>query len=312
LDMKRIHTIMILVFALGITGCQHLGNSENPVLSHEEMVEKSINVAIGDIAMDKASGEGLFEAGYFSDFELQLRAFSKGKGKKSKLFDWHDGLRYNKNQCPNVSIDSTDSGYPVTITLDYGSSTELQNGTILSGVIEIVLSGPKNTNGTTRTITYKGYSVDTIQVDGVVMQIFNGAKGKKGLSETESDLTFTFANGTVIERTAERQIEWTSGLDTPGNQADDVYQITGKVEVTTSNNESYSRVIVEPLVKVADCRHFVSGVVQITSNGEIVSTLDYGDGTCDNMVILTTQGETYEIDLKGPKAKAVNKGKKNE
>jgi hypothetical protein len=309
--MKTKGLIAIVILVFGFTSCQNSGDIENPSLSHEEMVEKSIGIAVGDIAMDKATGESMFEVGFFSDAELQLRNIAKQKGKKSNLFDWSEGLRYKKNQCPNVSIDSTDSGYPVTITLDYGNSTELENGTILSGIIEIVITGPKNTSGTKRTVTYKGYLVDTIQVDGVVVQVFNGAKGKKGISETESDLTFTFADGSVIERTAERQIEWISGLDTPKDHADDVFQITGKVEVTDQTNEVYSKLIVEPLVKTGDCRHFVSGIVTLSINGVVISELNYGDGTCDNLVTLTTEGDTIEIDLKGPKPKATNKGKKN-
>jgi hypothetical protein len=46
-----------------------------------------------------------------------------------------------------------------------------------------------------------------------------------------------------------------------------------------------------------DCRYIVQGVVEITLNGELVSSLDYGDGECDDVAILTQDGETAEVDL---------------
>ena len=43
----------------------------------------------------------------------------------------------------------------------------------------------------------------------------------------------------------------------------------------------------------------------MTPSGKPTRTLNYGDGTCDNLAQLTTGGETIEIELKGkmPKAK---------
>ncbi|MBT6005600.1 MAG: hypothetical protein HOG79_07770, partial [Prolixibacteraceae bacterium] len=37
--------------------------------------------------------------------------------------------------------------------------------------------------------------------------------------------------------------------------------------------------------------------VEITLNGELISSLDYGNGDCNNIAILTKDGETYEVDL---------------
>jgi hypothetical protein len=45
--------------------------------------------------------------------------------------------------------------------------------------------------------------------------------------------------------------------------------------------------------------------VEYSLNGSVVAELNYGDGTCDNLALLTTEGETIEIELQGkmPKAK---------
>ena len=38
----------------------------------------------------------------------------------------------------------------------------------------------------------------------------------------------------------------------------------------------------------------VSGIITIVRNGN-TATLDYGDGTCDNLAVLTVNGNQYNI-----------------
>ena len=46
------------------------------------------------------------------------------------------------------------------------------------------------------------------------------------------------------------------------------------------------------------------GGVGRSQNGVVVGTLDYGDGTCDNLATLTSGGTTVTIELKGKMPKA--------
>jgi hypothetical protein len=80
-------------------------------------------------------------------------------------------------------------------------------------------------------------------------------------------------------------------------QNDDVVQITGYTNAETSDGDVYKKEIVEPLIRTRDCRYIVQGTVEITLNGELVSSLDYGDGECNDTAILTQNGESTEIDL---------------
>ncbi len=54
----------------------------------------------------------------------------------------------------------------------------------------------------------------------------------------------------------------------------------------------YEKVIVEPIVKADDCPYLVSGVIKYFKGDEWTATVDFGDGTCDDIGMKTTsEGE---------------------
>ena len=91
---------------------------------------------------------------------------------------------------------------------------------------------------------------------------------------------------------------WIEGIETTEDQTDDVIQIEGTVNASNSDGDTYKKEIVEPLVRARDCRFIVSGIVKVTLNDQLISTLDYGNGDCDAVAVMTgLNGETTEIDL---------------
>ncbi|NJO91796.1 MAG: hypothetical protein HC831_24620 [Chloroflexia bacterium] len=42
-----------------------------------------------------------------------------------------------------------------------------------------------------------------------------------------------------------------------------------------------------PLIRLGDCRYIVSGIVVMEKNEEVFATLDFGDGTCDDIATIT-------------------------
>lgn len=62
----------------------------------------------------------------------------------------------------------------------------------------------------------------------------------------------------------------------------------------------YKKIIVEPIVKTEDCQYIVSGIIKyyLYSTGEWVATIDFGDGTCDDIAVKTTSdGENITFSL---------------
>lgn len=66
---------------------------------------------------------------------------------------------------------------------------------------------------------------------------------------------------------------------------------------TTINDDSFAIIVDVPLVFVSSCFYSVSGVLTITENDK-TSSVDYGNGECDNLAILTLPNwTTQDIEL---------------
>lgn len=62
----------------------------------------------------------------------------------------------------------------------------------------------------------------------------------------------------------------------------------------------YKKIIVEPIVKTEDCQYIVSGIIKYyeISTGNWVATIDFGEGTCDDIATKTTSdGELITFSL---------------
>jgi hypothetical protein len=298
--MKKIFGVLIITIAVFFLSCQKENSDSNGLLS-----EKSATIVQDEVSVDNAEAEVNYEADFYANAEKSL-TIMKGKGQH---WSWQSILRYRINQCPNVTIDTTATGYPKTITLDYGTGTELRNGRTLSGVITIVVSAPPRTNGAIKTVTYSSFSVDSISVSGSVVFRFTGDNLASRVFSHTGNLVFTLPEGKTITRQINKTVEWTSGLDTPEDMTDDIIQITGLVSVSTSEGNEYIKEITTPLVKLGDCRWFVEGVVEISINGETKMVIDYGNGECDSKATVTKEGTSTEIDLSGKRA-SVKQGNK--
>lgn len=63
----------------------------------------------------------------------------------------------------------------------------------------------------------------------------------------------------------------------------------------------YKKVVVEPIVKADDCDYIVAGIIKYydVENGDWVATIDFGDGSCDDIATKTTADseEIHEFSL---------------
>ena len=294
--MKNILKILVLS-ALVLSSCQK-GDDIRSTSTGSEAILKSAQIAVNDIAMETAFEELNYDADFFAESEHLLRQLVRLRGGRHLLAGGHCG-RYDIDMFPDVSVDTseTDTGYPVTITIDYGDSTVLHHGSVVSGIVTIELSAPKNTDGASRTITFTDCMIDSVQINGTSTETFEGDNVTTRQFTSSMDISFVLADTLTLERKGTHVRTWLSGLDTPLEHADDTLQITGSDEISSSSGDNWSRMVTEPLIKTGTCRHFISGTVQFTMNGELIGELDFGDGDCDNLAVLTANGEEIEIEL---------------
>lgn len=295
--MKTQILSLIVLIVVTLTSCQNFNGFDNNTVNSEDAVLKSAELASNDILIESISEELRYEAEFFAQSERILKQLARVKGNKKHIMDGHKGSPYVDGYTPEITIDTAETGYPVVITIDYGDSTILKNGRAISGIVTIEISAEKHTDGATRTITYTDCSIDSVTVNGVCTEVFNGDDENSRAITTSSDVTFVLADGTVIDRTGNHVRNWVGGLDTPLEHEDDIIETTGSTEASTSTGNVWVREIIIPLVKIGECHHHVSGVVELSQNGEVLATLDYGDGECDELAILTVNGEEIEIEL---------------
>ena len=298
--MKNLVGLLFMVVVV-LTACNQEKFDAPQAIQTETLTTKSAQIVLNDMTSEQAVSEVEYE----SDFYFRVSGVLSQQFLGRQKWGWHSGLRYKMGQCPTVSIDSEDTGYPKTITLDYGDSTVLRNGVVLSGMIEIYISTTPNTDGFEKTVSFDNFGVDSVSISGEMSIIYIGDNQTSSIHTTSSNLTITLPDGSVVTRSGERVREWLSGLDTPLDQSDDTIQVTGYAQITTDTT-SYKMEVSIPLIKVGDCRHFISGVIDYSTNGTVFALVDYGDGTCDELAYLTQNGETVEINLSGQSPKMQN------
>lgn len=304
--MKKIIGILLAVLALGLFSCNN-ENVETP-LYDDELSEKSAQITAAEVQVEATTTEATYEVEFFANAEVTLTKWWK-IGKK---FGWRNAskTRYH-NQCPEVLVDGED--YPKTITLNYGDSTALRNGKVLSGSIEIVITAPKNTQDYSRTITYIDFCRDSICLNGT--STVEVDKVDEMFRKFTSSLTFELADGTEITRESEKVWQWVSGMETEEDQTDDVITISGKAVATMlledGTTATYTKEITTPLKRIGDCKYIVEGEVVVRLGETEICTLNYGTGTCDEFATMTNADGETEIDLSERKAKGKNENNQN-
>lgn len=182
------------------------------------------------------------------------------------------------------------------IILDFGDSCQLNNGNIVSG--KIILEFGAFIGGT-RTINYTFenyyYNNNGVEGGGEIFREIANLNGNPQSTVNETILV-SFPNTEVTAtRVGLRVAEWVEGVRS-GTWQDNVYNITGNWNTTFTNGFHRSGNVTEKLVRKLSCAYIVSGVIELEQEG-FIGELDFGDGTCDNVAILTINGQEILIYL---------------
>ena len=299
--MKTKISGLIVILSIVLFSCQQQDELSS-TSTESDLTLKSAIIAENDATVESVLEETNYEAEFFAESEHLLRELAHLQGNKDIMRGRHNS-RYHEGDYPTVSIDTADAGYPIVISIEYGDSTVLHHGRVISGTVSIEISAEKNTDGATRTITLTDCVIDSVAINGPITEVFNGDNSTTRVVTNTTEVEFILADGTVLQRSGTQIREWLEGLETT-EHSDDIIQITGSDQITSSEGYTWLKTIINPLIKSGECRHYVQGIVEYSTEGEVIAELDYGDGTCDDVAILTVDGEEIEIELHGKMAKA--------
>lgn len=267
-------SLLALLFSAAVfTSC----NRDDDNGSDAEEDETIQNASIGEDATDDA-----IEIGYQTEVNL------KNSGGRTAA------------SCPAVSIDKVAK----KITIDFGDGCTGPYGRTRKGKIIIAYSGEIGDSLANRIITFEGYSVNNKGITGTIElrdQSINNA-GYLQSTKRVTDLTVTWPSGKTIVYNGSRTREWMSGRG-DGDPSNNIYRITGSMTGLSSTGRSFTHEITTPIISDWSCAADggfarVSGIVEMTRLNGYVSrkrTVDYGDGTCDNVITITTVRKQYTV-----------------
>ena len=204
---------------------------------------------------------------------------------------------YLLSPCANVSIDNI--SVPHRIIIDFGAADCLCfDGKYRRGKILVSYTGRYRDSGSTHTISFDNYYVNSYKVDGTQTVINNGFNNAGNIAfSIQVNSTITDTTGSTLTYTSLRKREWVSGESTDGllGWRDDVYSITGTASGTAFSGGHFAANITSPLIVALNCRWVEKGAIEFKPDGKLTRTIDYGNGDCDNKATVSIAGISFNI-----------------
>ena len=203
--------------------------------------------------------------------------------------------------CATITVDTTSSSTK-SITVNFGTNNcTCNDGRARRGIIQLTFSGKYRDSLTAITVTTQNYFVNDNQVTGSKIIINKGHNADNHLVyEINANIQIIKPGGAgTISWQSNRWREWTDGESTLAWN-DDIYSIIGSASGSTSGGTTFSSIITSPLIRnmAFSCRrHFTKGVIEHTPNGKQTRVIDYGNGTCDDLALVTIGSQHYTITL---------------
>ena len=214
------------------------------------------------------------------------------------------GIPVPMSGCPDAHIDTLDdqNGFPKTLIMAYGSDADgdsifetgctSSDGKTRRGIVRATFSEHWTKNGTTVSHTFDNYYVNGIKFEGTVTLTRNG----NSFTQTVVGGKCTKGSEWTILWDCSRTLTYLVGDST--NVNDDICLISGSASGTDRNGRAFS-VEIDPSspLKRTICPYIVQGIQTIKIDGKKDRTINYGDGTCDNIAVLTIDGNEFEFQL---------------
>jgi len=203
--------------------------------------------------------------------------------------------------CLTVTIHENEDGefWPRSWTFDYGTENcECFAGNMKRGKINVSISDWWKNEGSLKEITFEDFYMNDNKMEGVKTTLNTGLNENGNLIFTKNvtDAKLTYADGTSMTWACEKNSEQIEGGATI-LFADDVWSVTGGGAGVNLDKNSYTMAITTALVYNNGCFYPVSGIIEISTEGEEVKVINYGDGECDNVITVTVGDVTETIEL---------------
>lgn len=302
--MKKNYWILFLAF-IGLVGCQ-----DNEEITAEESLSTTtvaeavtsmyLTEELTDLVNTSMEASNLIKAGISNDLSENSGFFTTSRVATQDPSD-SEKHKFKDNEygsCASITIDTLNN----TKVIDFGSGCVNKHGRLRAGKIVITYSDIKDEVGAFRQVEFVDFYKDSINIQGTQrMEVINiDAEGNKTIQTSLTGGKMVYPNGTFETKNAVMvRYKYRSDAD-PNNH---YTTLTGSLAGTDSEGVSFSTLITKPIRFVRNCdpekgRKMtpVEGTKTITTDTQ-VTTIDFGDGSCDTLVDVTTNGVTETVDL---------------
>jgi hypothetical protein len=300
---KYIFLVITLAFALfSFQTCKKDMSSDS---SSGTNLSASLKTAVAEVVSTQVTEASIEDVHSVSvekfdgtDPNVNLLGAFLPKDSAGRFKNWGSGSMHfdipHISSCATITVSS--ATYPKVITIDYGTGCSDGRGPVKKGKIIISLSDTIINAGAIESIAYDNFSIDGLMVEraDTVKNLGENSEGH-WVIQSSAKQTVTKTGGDKIYKQSNETLEWTSGFGT-ADKSDDIYYKTGSGSISVNDSSVSSQIITKPLLIDRSCQYITSGTIELTRNGT-TTTIDYGDGTCDNKATVTVNGTTEEIDL---------------
>jgi hypothetical protein len=206
---------------------------------------------------------------------------------------------YRLSKCTKISREW--AGDTLVTTINFGSdSCAGPDGKVRTGKIIMTSIGDYWKGDAFITLSCEDYFVNGNQVTGTttVSTTINADGNHVAQIKEEGTVTMADGSGTITWNSEKTRVV-KKGTDTL-DRKDDVIEVTGTASGTLLSGNTFTSATQTPLVRTRqkDCAGvFISGITNISISDGTEIVVDYGDGTCDNLATVTTDGVSETITI---------------
>jgi len=282
--MKTVSRLMVLFFVLfiSITACED--QQEHPLQTGIDQndldnvaTEEDLQTAYEDIDLISVEVEESLDAGAVVGGRMRM--------------DETDRL----TRCATITHNKEE----MTITIDFGDGCKGPDGKFRSGIIFINYTGRLFVPGSVWIITFGEYFVNRRHIEGTktITNVSGSINDHVSFHKVLEGGKITWPDGSYATREVDKTFTWYRAH----NPLMDEWHEEGKAHGVNRRGVSYKMTILSALIWKRACR--VRGVCipvqgyKLIERRELPDVLvDFGHGECDNMVTITKNGESREVE----------------
>jgi hypothetical protein len=296
--MKTYRLFFIIVLSIVFFRCDRGDDLVKNIQDKDQVV---LNSSVEVIASKEETVENLID---LLDYEIDLYSFFEAEYQPKGanfFYQFHNDIiawnRYQNRRFPNVSIRSVkpNSRYPLKLSFKYTDNIAFRNGQILKGIVDVEISDAVFNKNSKRKIKYNLF-IDDVEIVGEKTIKTKEIINEKLRFVINSEIKFVFPDTSILYRLDDREMIW-HGHYSFFYTNDDVVQMRGKTTCIDTDQNKYIKTIDEqrPLIKMGFCDNITSGVANYSQNKIDFATVDYGQGSCNNIASLKYKKGNTEI-----------------